>query len=459
VAILGAAILHALIRRIAAGGYPGLVVGTGLYHARAGRRGGVRGAEGVCPMTSSELDSGTVLRAVDDAEGYVARICFKTGPPTLTGVELEWTVHDAVEPTRPVTRRRLRAALGAYAPTTLDPGSPAVPLPGSGAVSVEPGGQVELSTVPCRSLRDLYERTRSDVDHLTGLLGAAGLVLGRTGIDPYRPPVPVVDTPRYRAMRCAFDRLGVAGRTMMYSTAGLQLCVDAGTPAQVAERWAAAHALGPPLLALFATARRHRGRDTGWASARMATWQCIDPTRTRPVWAPGDAPVDPATAWARYALAAPLLCLRRDGDDWSVPPGVTFRDWLAGALPRPPTTDDLDYHLSTLFPPVRPRGYLELRYLDCQPAGEWIAPVGVLAALLGDDRTRDAARAVCEPVAGRWVEAARWGLRDPVVAVAARRVLDLAMRALDRTGLPTATRAEIARIVARRLAAAEEDRP
>jgi glutamate--cysteine ligase len=405
-------------------------------------------------MTSSGLDSGTVLRAAEDAEGYVARVCFTTGPPVATGLELEWTVHDAEEPARAITPQRLRAALGAYAPTTLDPASPARRLPGSGTVSVEPGGQVELSTVPCHSLRDLYERTRTDLDHLTDLLGAAGLVLGRGGIDPYRPPTPVLDTPRYRAMRCAFDRGGAAGRTMMYSTAGLQVCVDAGTPAQVADRWATAHALGPPLLALFATARRHAGRDTGWASARMAAWQHVDPARTRPVWVPDGRPVDPALAWARYALAAPLLCLRRDGDDWRVPPGITFRDWLAGALPRPPTTDDLDYHLGTLFPPVRPRGYLELRYLDCQPAGEWIAPVGVLVALLRDDQTRDAVRAVCEPAAGRWTEAARWGLRDPVLATVARRVLDLAVPALDRTGLPGATRAEIERIVARRLAAA-----
>ncbi|MEE6259723.1 ergothioneine biosynthesis glutamate--cysteine ligase EgtA [Plantactinospora sonchi] len=409
-------------------------------------------------MNSSDLDSGTILRTVADAEGYVARICFKTGPPTLVGVELEWTLHDAAEPTRPVTPDRLRAALGAHAPTTLAPDGPVTALPGSGTVSVEPGGQVEISTAPRRSLRDLHEHTSTDIRHLSGLLAADGLALGRTGIDPYRAPTPVVDTPRYRAMRCAFDRFGAAGRTMMYSTAGLQVCLDAGTADQVVDRWVVAHALGPPLLAVFATARRHRCRETGWASARMAAWLCIDPARTRPAWSPSAA-VDPATAWARYALAAPLLCVRRDGDDWAAPPGVSFRDWLAGALPRPPTTADLDYHLSTLFPPVRPRGYLELRYLDAQPDGEWIAPVALLSALLDDDRTRDAARAVAEPVAGRWAEAARRGLRDPVLARVADEVLDLGLRALDRTGLPVPVRTEIERIVAGRLAAAREGGP
>ncbi|MGX7673395.1 ergothioneine biosynthesis glutamate--cysteine ligase EgtA [Plantactinospora sp. DSM 117369] len=404
----------------------------------------------------SDLDSGTILRAMEDAEGYVAKICFKTGPPTLSGVELEWTVHDAAVPSRPVDPARLRTALGPYAPTTLDPDSPGQPLPRSGTVSVEPGGQVELSTAPRHLLGELHESTTSDLAHLTDLLGAAGLVRGDTGIDPHRPPTPVVDTPRYRAMRCAFDRLGAAGRTMMYSTAGLQVCLDAGTVDRFADRWAAAHAFGPPLLALFATARRHAGRDTGWASARMAAWQFIDPARTRPAWSPTPGSADPVDAWVRYALAAPLLCVRRDGGDWTVPPGITFRDWLAGALPRPPTTDDLDYHLSTLFPPVRPRGYLEIRYLDAQPDGEWIAPVGVLAALLDDDRTRDAARAACEPVAGRWAEAARRGLRDPLLAEAAATLLDLALRSLHRTGLSPATCEEITRIVARRFAAARE---
>ncbi|MFY1670955.1 ergothioneine biosynthesis glutamate--cysteine ligase EgtA [Plantactinospora sp. WMMB334] len=404
----------------------------------------------------SDLDSGTILRAVDDAAGYVAKICFKTGPPRLSGVELEWTVHDAAVPERPVDPARLRTALGPHAPSTLDPDIPAAPLPHSGTVSVEPGGQVELSTAPRRSLGELHETTTSEFAHLTDLLGAAGLVLGDTGIDPYRPPTPVVDTPRYRAMRCAFDRLGAAGRTMMYSTAGLQVCLDAGERTEFADRWAVAHAVGPPLLATFATARRHAGRDTGWASARMAAWQFIDPARTRPAWSPASESIDPVQSWVRYALAAPLLCVRRDGEDWSVPPGITFADWLAGALPGPPTTDDLDYHLSTLFPPVRPRGYLEIRYLDAQPGAEWIAPVGVLAALVGDDRTRDAARSACEPVVGRWAEAARHGLRDPLLARAADTLLDLALRALDRTGLPPATREEITRIVARRLAAARK---
>ncbi|MFG1779884.1 ergothioneine biosynthesis glutamate--cysteine ligase EgtA [Micromonospora sp. NPDC049048] len=404
-------------------------------------------------VTSPELDRTTVLRESAAAEGHLARICFKTGPPTRTGVELEWTVHDAADPARPVDGERLRAALGRHSPRTLDCASPAEPLAHGGIVTVEPGGQVEISTPPRSSVATLVHAADGDIAELSGLLAAAGLVLGRSGIDPHRPPRPVVEGPRYRAMRHVFDRRGPAGRTMMYSTAGLQVCLDAGEPEHLPERWAAAHALGPPLLAAFATADRHAGRSTGWASARMAAWYGIEPARTRPVWTP-DTDVDPVTAWTSYVLAAPLLCVRDDGPDWTPPPGITFADWVDGALPRPPTTDDLDYHVSTLFPPVRPRGYLELRYLDAQPGRGWVLPLAMLAALLADPGTVRAARVVAGPVAHRWHAAARHGLRDPALAAAAADLFDLALAALPRLDLPAALHDDIDRGLRRRRHAA-----
>ncbi|WP_433384780.1 ergothioneine biosynthesis glutamate--cysteine ligase EgtA [Micromonospora sp. KLBMP9576] len=404
-------------------------------------------------VTSPEVEKSTILRESAAAEGHLAGICFKTGPPTHTGVELEWTVHDAADPARPVDRERLRAALGRHGPHTLDRASPAEPLPHGGTVTVEPGGQLEISTVPRTSLATLFHATDGDIAELRGLLDAAGLVLGRSGIDAHRPPRPVVEGPRYRAMRRVFDRRGPAGRTMMYSTAGLQICLDAGEPEHLADRWAVVHAVGPPLLAAFATADRHAGRPTGWASARMAAWYGIDPARTRPVWTP-ETDVDPVTAWTRYVLAAPLLCVRGGGPDWTPPPGITFADWVDGALPRPPTSDDLDYHVSTLFPPVRPRGYLELRYLDTQPGRGWALPLAVLSALLADPGTVRAARAVAGPVAHRWHAAARHGLRDPALAAAAADLFDLALAALPRLDLPAALHDDIDRGVRRRRDAA-----
>ncbi|MFR9776340.1 ergothioneine biosynthesis glutamate--cysteine ligase EgtA [Micromonospora sp. MS34] len=406
-------------------------------------------------VMSPELDRTTVLREEAAAVGHIARICFKTGPPTLTGVELEWTVHDAADPTRPVDRERLRRALGRHSPLTIDPTSPAEGLRHGGAVTVEPGGQVEISSAPRPSIAALIQATTADIAELSAALDAAGLQLGSTGMDPWRAPHPVVETPRYQAMRCVFDRRGPAGRAMMYSTAGLQVCLDAGEPERLAERWAAAHAVGPPLLAAFATADRHAGRRTGWVSARMAAWLAIDPARTGPVWTPDRADHDPVTAWARYALAAPLLCVRDDGPDWTPPPGVTFADWLAGALARPPTTEDLEYHLSTLFPPVRPRGYLEVRYLDAQPGRDWTLPLAVLAALFADPATTRDALAAATPVADRWHAAARHGLGDRALATTAASLFDLALAALPRLDLPAGLHDETSRGIRRHRAAAE----
>lgn len=401
-----------------------------------------------------DADPGPFLRTVDEAEGYVASICFKTGPPRLVGTELEWLVHHRADPARPLDPGLLRDALGPHAPPTLHPGSPHRPLPRGSSVTVEPGGQVEISTPPQASLAALRGAVDTDLEHLTALLDRAGLTLDAGGLDAHRRPARLLSTPRYDAMAGAFDREGPDGLVMMCSTAGLQVCLDAGEPHRIAARWSAVHAVGPVLLAVFANSRHHAGGDTGWASARMRTWFAMRPDRTRPV----DTTDNPALAWARYAMRAPLLCVRRPHGPWHAPPDVTFAEWIGGALPRRPTIDDLRLHLSTLFPPVRPRGYLEVRYLDTQRPREWIAPVAALAALLATETTVDAALDICAPAEGRWTEAARYGLAAPVLAVAARQVLDLACRSLEHTGLPVAARDHVARLFDRRLAGRVTDR-
>ncbi|MET7398799.1 glutamate-cysteine ligase family protein [Dactylosporangium sp. NPDC005572] len=130
--------------------------------------------------------------------------------------------------------------------------------------------------------------------------------------------------------------------------------------------------------------------------------------------------------------------MRRPSGSWTVPAGVTFADWVGGALHRRPTYDDLDYHLGTLFPLVRPRGHLQIRYLDAQPGRDWFAPVALLAGLLGSDAAVDAARAAAAPAAGRWIEAARYGLTDSVIAATAPAVLDVAL-----AGVPAPLRAGV----------------
>ncbi len=161
-----------------------------------------------------------------------------------------------------------------------------------------------------------------------------------------------------------------------------------------------------------------------------------DPARTAaPSAADTDPDSDPAAAWARRVLASPLLCVRGDGV-WTVPHRVTFADWIHGALPEPPTTADLDYHVSTLFPPVRPHGHLEVRYVDGQPGDRWALPTVVIAALLADPCVTDRVLELCEPARGRWVSAARHGLADRVLAAAAAGVFTLACERAPEAGAP-----------------------
>nr|WP_238356779.1 glutamate-cysteine ligase family protein [Kribbella italica] len=356
-------------------------------------------------------------------------VCFKHGPPQLHGVELEWTVHHADDPHRLLDAGQLRKALGVHAPPTLVRGSPQLPLGRGSLVTVEPGGQVEISGPASASVPRLIEDTVADATELTQLLESAGLVPGDHGLDAFRPPRRLLTVPRYAAMEHAFQQLGPHGPRMMCSTAGLQVCLDAGEPGQAALRWRALHDIGPAMVALFANSRQRTGTDTGWASARTeATFGTCAPFTGPP---PLDG--DPAAVWARTAMEAPVLCLRR-GDSWEAPSGLTFGAWADGALPGDrPTYDDLEYHLSTLFPPVRPRGYLEVRYLDAQQGDGWISPTLLLIALMSDPAVTDQALAAAAPAAGRWFPAARDGLDDKLVHQAARDLVELGTQALDPT--------------------------
>ncbi|MFD4194911.1 glutamate-cysteine ligase family protein [Amycolatopsis thermoflava] len=392
---------------------------------------------------TSPAPGGAVAAKVvsDRAEGeaYVASVCFKHGPPRLLGVELEYTVHYADDLRRPLDPADLARALGPHAPRTLSPGSPARPLPAGSPLTLEPGGQVEIAALPQASLRELADVVAADLAHLTELLARHGFVLRDDGIDAHRAPARLLDTPRYAAMERRFAPMGDGGVTMMCSTAGLQICVDAGEADTFAARWAAVHALGPPLLALFANSRRHAGRDTGAASAR---WLAVMGTEACRTSAAACGP-DPAASWSRRIMDTPLLVVRRGDGPWDAPEGLTFADWAAGRgaarVLRRPTTADLDYHLTTMFTPVRPHGYLEVRYLDAQPRQRWLHPVALLTALLDRPSTVDRVREVCAPVDGEWERAARAGMADPRMAAVAREVADLGCAELARTDLTEET--------------------
>ncbi|WP_243438044.1 ergothioneine biosynthesis glutamate--cysteine ligase EgtA [Streptomyces sp. FH025] len=380
------------------------------------------------------------------AHSHVSGVCFKIGPPSLVGVEVEWFVHDDRCPTRPVRPELLHAALD-----SLPLGGPdGTSLPSGSRLTLEPGGQVELSSPPAPGLLACVDDTRRDLTALRAAFAAQGLRLTGTGTDPLaRPRRMVLDHPRYLAMERFFDSAGPWGRIMMTDTASVQVCLDAGEadgPQAVEQRWDLVHRLGPVLVAAFANSPLLDGKPTGHRSTRQTVWSRMDPTRTL---APAPDHGDPREAWAKYVLDAQLLCVRRpEGMSWAAPPGLTFRDWIRGGGERPPTMADLDYHCTTLFPPVRPRGHLELRMIDAQPGDGWVVPTALVTTLLDDPVAADAAFAALEPLkavdgpraprSDAWLRAATLAMSDPELRRAALACFAAADAALGR--LPGAER-------------------
>jgi len=380
----------------------------------------------------------------DDAQAHVHGVCFKTGPPERVGIELEWIVHDGVDPRRDVGPERLEAAL---APLVRGEGAAF-----ASGLTREPGGQVELSSPPAATLAECAATLREDTAALSRELARHGLVLAGHGLEPFRKHRRVLDHPRYRAMEVYFDRAGSWGRMMMRGTASVQVNLDAGEdtdgPNGYRARWELVHRIGPVLVAAFANSPLWRGRSTGWRSTRQLVWTRMDPGRTRP---PEPSWTDPRGAWARYALDAPLLCLRgASAHCWDAPRGLTFRGWLRGAGDlRPPTLADLDYHLTTLFPPVRPRGWLELRMIDAQHGDDWVVPAVVAATLLDHPAAAQAAWEATEPLnpdrdaADLWTRAARLGPADPALGKAVRACFAATETALADTDAPHELRSAV----------------
>ncbi|MFD5772043.1 ergothioneine biosynthesis glutamate--cysteine ligase EgtA [Streptomyces fungicidicus] len=371
-----------------------------------------------------------------EVEALVRGICFKTGPPRRLGVEVEWLVHELRDPRLPVSPERLEAVYAALR---------TVPL--RSALTVEPGGQLELSSPPAASLMECVGTVSADLDAVRAVLRRDGLAIVGLGHDPWHTPRRFLRAPRYDAMEACLDRTGPAGRAMMCTSASVQVCLDAGYeepgPLGHVRRWWLAHQLGAVLVAAFANSPIAGGRPTGWLSTRQLRWAQIGTGR-----AGGPAlDADPRGAWARHVLDAPVMCVRRDDGPWHVPDGLTFREWTRS--PRPPTRDDLDYHATTLFPPVRPRGHLELRMIDAQPGDDgWIVPLAVAAALFDDPEAAETAYRAVKPLAERahgmpaphnplWRDAARVGLADPELREVAAVCFAAALRALPRLGATT----------------------
>ncbi len=293
---------------------------------------------------SHPWDGGPPL-AEDEAEDLLRCICFKTGPPRSVGVELEWFVHDLHRPSVPVSRDRLQTAFSALHALGV-----------RSSLTLEPGGQLELSSPPAASLAECVAAVSADLAAVRTALAARGLTLTGSGTDPWLPQRErILREPRYDAMEAYLDRWGTAGRSMMRDSASVQVCLDTGHaepgPLSMERRWRLAHMLGPVLVASFANS------------------PCCTAVRRGcgPAGSPCGWPSTPAGARAaRGARAAGRLggtCAghprhvrtqRRRAVDGAGGPDIPPVAAAGSRRLRAPVREDLDYHLTTLFPPVRP---------------------------------------------------------------------------------------------------------
>jgi glutamate--cysteine ligase len=280
-------------------------------------------------------------------------------------------------------------------------------------LSLEPGGQVEVSLAPCRSLAEvdaLLARADAVLDaalagtpwRLVALGHAPGAPVAALGLLPRR---------RYRIMDLEMPARGASSRSMMRATAGLQATFDFDDPADASAKLALLNRLVPLLAALAANSRSTEGSDSGFASWRHRIWLDTDTTRS----GIASLALEPAAAlddYVRFARRAVVLFVRRNGVLHPAP-RAPLADLVAhGTVPI--TAEDLELHLSSLFPFVRIRGYLELRCFDSVEWPRARALAGLVAALLYCGGAR---RGAAE-VAAQLVPAARSALGELHLAAA-----------------------------------------
>jgi glutamate--cysteine ligase len=314
---------------------------------------------------------------------------------------------------------------------------------GGGAISLEPGGQFELSGAPLQSVH----QTRAElVAHLAQVrevatpLGIGFLSLGMTP-SWSRAQIPVMPKGRYRIMTNYMPKVGRYGLDMMYRTCTVQTNLDFSSEADMVKKLRVSLALQPVATALFANSPFTEGKPNGFVSFRSEIWRDTDNARA------GMLPFafEDGMGYERYvdyALDVPMYFIKR-GDDYIDVAGSSFRDLFAGKHPALPgghaTLSDWANHVSTIFPEVRLKRYLEMRGSDNGTWDRIPALPAFWVGLLYDDVSLDAA---WQMVKG-WNAAQRQQLRDDVPRVGfkakieGRTLLDIAADclALARSGL------------------------
>lgn len=314
---------------------------------------------------------------------------------------------------------------------------------GGGAISLEPGGQFELSGAPVASLHESAAELKRHLDDTKRVADRLGIGFLTLGMSPKwtRAETPVMPKSRYRIMTDYMPKVGNLGLDMMYRTATVQVNLDYASEADMVKKLRVSLALQPVATALFANSPFTDGKANGFLSRRSEIWRDTDPHRT------GMMPEAFADgfgyeAYVDWVLDVPMYFVKR-GDTYHDVAGASFHDLLAGRLPHLPgeiaTRSDWANHVSTVFPEVRLKRYLEMRGADVGPPEFIVALSAFWVGLLYDQASLDAAWDLVKP----WTAAEREGLRADVprlglkAEIAGRSVREIArdVLAFSRSGL------------------------
>lgn len=268
------------------------------------------------------------------------------------------------------------------------------------SVSLEPGGQFELSGAPLLTIHDICNETGQHLMEVKQVADQIGLGFLGAGFDPLwsREQVPVMPKGRYDIMRAYMPKVGTLGLDMMLRTCTIQANLDFDSEADMVAKFRTSLALQPIATALFANSPFTEGRPNGFLSARANVWTDTDADRTGMldfVFQDGFG----FERYADYALDTPMYFAKRDGR-YVDASGQSFRDFQAGKLPalpgQYPTIKDWNDHLTTLFPEVRLKAYLEMRGADGGPWSRICALPALWAGVLYDAPSLAAAWDLCK---------------------------------------------------------------
>ncbi|GGD88889.1 glutamate--cysteine ligase [Tsuneonella deserti] len=264
-----------------------------------------------------------------------------------------------------------------------------------GAISLEPAGQLELSGAPLRSLHETCAETGRHLDQVKSI--GERLDIGFLGLgmwpDKTRQELPVMPKGRYEIMMRHMPRVGSLGLDMMLRTCTIQTNLDYSSEADMAQKFRVSLALQPLATALFANSPFTQGKPNGYLSYRSHIWSDTDPHRTGMlpfVFEQGFG----YEAYVDYMLDVPMYFVFRDGK-YIDAAGLSFRDFLDGRLAvlpgEKPRQSDWWDHLSTAFPEVRLKSFLEMRGADGGPWNRICALPALWVGLLYDQGALDAA--------------------------------------------------------------------